>query len=144
MTVLWHNIFNIMATSQVSNITRSLITSKYNSCFYFNKNIGRGEIIKKYGFFPSKTHLISSASESDSNSSDDEDESTLFRSILMHYTKHLFKNKDQHKSSIFFFLQLIIIHCARLKKILVGFARRWQLIDLFNAFFSIDYQFVVA
>ncbi|CAF5211729.1 unnamed protein product, partial [Rotaria magnacalcarata] len=35
---------------------------------------GRGEVIKKYGFFPSKSQLISSSSGSDSSSSDEENE----------------------------------------------------------------------
>ncbi|CAF2534220.1 unnamed protein product [Rotaria sp. Silwood2] len=35
---------------------------------------GRGEVIKKYGFFPSNSQVISSSSDSESNSSDEEQE----------------------------------------------------------------------
>jgi hypothetical protein len=43
---------------------------------------GRGEVIKKYGFLPPSSHLVSSSSDSESNSSDDEHGSrfSLFRS----------------------------------------------------------------
>ncbi len=43
--------------------------------FYFQ---GRGEIIKKYGFVPSKSHLISSSSDSESSCSEEEHGSMLF------------------------------------------------------------------
>jgi hypothetical protein len=43
--------------------------------FYFQ---GRGEVIKKYGFVPSKSHLISSSSDSESSCSEEEHGSMLF------------------------------------------------------------------
>ncbi|CAF3355299.1 unnamed protein product [Rotaria sp. Silwood1] len=57
----------------------SLISSPYDS--FMRKHLqhygyfsGRGEVIKKYGFFPSKSQLISSSSDSESSSSDEEQE----------------------------------------------------------------------
>lgn len=41
---------------------------------------GRSEIVKKYGFIPSKAQLISSSSDSDSSSDDDENAS-MYRSV---------------------------------------------------------------
>ncbi|CAF3429627.1 unnamed protein product [Rotaria socialis] len=64
---------------EVGEFNYSLISSPYDS--FMRKHLqhygyfsGRGEVIKKYGFFPSKSQLISSSSDSDSSSSDEENE----------------------------------------------------------------------
>ncbi|CAF0791652.1 unnamed protein product [Rotaria sordida] len=44
---------------------------------------GRGEVIKKYGFFPSKSQLISSSSDPESSSSDEEPEKYKSKSSVL-------------------------------------------------------------
>jgi len=73
MTVLCENIFNIMVISQVSLFNYWRIFQML--LFYIE---GRGEVIKKYGFLPSKPQLISSSSDSDSSCSESEHGSMLF------------------------------------------------------------------
>ncbi|CAF3759960.1 unnamed protein product [Rotaria magnacalcarata] len=72
---------------EVGELNYSLISSPYDS--FMRKHLqhygyfsGRGEVIKKYGFFPSKSQLISSSSGSDSSSSDEENEKYKGKSTI--------------------------------------------------------------
>lgn len=73
MIVLCENIFNIMDIFPVSLFE---CWRSFEMLLFDFK--GRGEVIKKYGFVPSKSQLISSSSGSDSSCSDDEHGSMLF------------------------------------------------------------------
>jgi len=70
MIVLWENIFNIMGILLVS-LFRIIMY-----WHYFNHQ-GRSEIVKKYGFIPSKSQLESSSSDSDSSSCEEEQSSMM-------------------------------------------------------------------
>lgn len=95
MTVLCENIFNIMVILLVS-LFRLI---KYWHCF---NNQGRSEIIKKYGFIPSKSQRQSSSSDSDSSSSDEEPPSMLSFQFYFYSISYI---HDEYK--IFFFLTAI-------------------------------------
>jgi hypothetical protein len=90
MIVLCENISSIMAISRVSY---SRIFPVYSFIFQ-----GRGEVIKKYGFLPSQSHLISSSSDTESNTSEDEQASRFF-------VRNVYILRNTNKNfNLFFFL----------------------------------------
>ncbi|CAF1558228.1 unnamed protein product [Adineta steineri] len=68
---------------ELGAVDYSLLSSPYDS--FMRKHLqhygyfsGRADIIKKYGFLPSKAQLASSSSDSESSGSEEEHESMLF------------------------------------------------------------------
>ncbi|CAF1633061.1 unnamed protein product, partial [Adineta ricciae] len=64
---------------ELSEVDYSLLSSPYDSFMrkhlqHYGYFTGRAEIIKKYGFLPSKSELLSSSGDSESSSSEEEQE----------------------------------------------------------------------
>ena len=76
--------------------------------------VGRGEALKKYGFLPSKAQLLSSSSDSGSDSSDDEHGSMLFHLslglFLLYHSRCLFYKKNKRSSFFFFFFKILSVY----------------------------------
>ena len=99
MIVLCANIFNTTVTSPVGHSQRTRWPRSIGDLRVFP--LGRSEMIKKYGFLPSKSQLRSSSSESDSSDSDDEQGSMLSTLSQIFRSLHSFLHRRKTRKSHF-------------------------------------------